>query len=87
MTHDQGRAPGAPAASDGTPSDQPNGWWLHVLHRAEELAAEHEEHAELPALVKAEHKRIRLEALRSRALFPPPATEEGSGSAEDQQTA
>ena len=64
-----------------------NGWWPHVLHRAEELAAEDEELAELPALVRAERERIRLEALRSRASSPSLDSGEGSGSAEDQQTA
>lgn len=64
-----------------------NGWWPHVLHRAEELAAEDEELAELPALVKAERKRIRLAVLQSQASSPPPDSEEGSGSVEDQQTA
>lgn len=43
-----------------------NGWWPYVKNRAEELAMEDSTYASLPALVGAEHERIRAEAESSR---------------------
>lgn len=43
-----------------------NGWWAYAKARAEELAMEDGANAALPALLHAEHERIRAEAESSR---------------------
>lgn len=53
-----------------------NGWWAYVRDKAEKLAAQSPEYAELPALVLAERARIKAEALASRSASESSASTE-----------